>query len=52
VDGGRGGLRDGVGEMRAMWGRGQAGTLAALQDVEASLPFALLGLDSDNGGSF
>jgi hypothetical protein len=35
-----------------MWGRGQAGTLAALQDVEASLPFSLLGLDSDNGGEF
>jgi len=28
------------------------GTLAALQDVEASLPFSLLGLDSDNGGEF
>lgn len=39
-------------ELRAMWGRGQAGTLAALQDLEASLPFALLGLDSDNGGEF
>src|SRR2546426_10049739 len=39
-------------EVRAMWGRGQAGTLVALQDVEASLPFALLGLDSDNGGEF
>ena len=39
-------------EVRAMWGRGQAGTLAALQDLEASLPFALLGLDSDNGGEF
>ena len=39
-------------EVRAMWGRGQAGTLAALQDVEACLPFALLGLDSDNGGEF
>jgi hypothetical protein len=35
-----------------MWGRGQVGTLAALQDVEASLPFSLLGLDSDNGGEF
>ena len=35
-----------------MWGRGQAGTLAALRDVEASLPFARLGLDSDNGGEF
>ena len=39
-------------EVRAMWGRGQAGTLAALQDIEARLPFALLGLDSDNGGEF
>jgi hypothetical protein len=39
-------------EVRAMWGRGQAGTLKALQDVEASLPFSLLGLDSDNGGEF
>jgi hypothetical protein len=39
-------------EVRAMWGRGQAGTLAALQDLEESLPFALLGLDSDNGGEF
>jgi len=39
-------------ELRAMWGRGQAGTLAALQDMEACLPFTLLGLDSDNGGEF
>jgi hypothetical protein len=39
-------------EVRAMWGRGQAGTLAALQDMEESLPFSLLGLDSDNGGEF
>jgi hypothetical protein len=39
-------------ELRAMWGRGQIGTLAALQDMEAGLPFSLLGLDSDNGGEF
>jgi len=39
-------------ELRAMWGRGQAGTLAALQDMESCLPFSLLGLDSDNGGEF
>jgi hypothetical protein len=39
-------------EVRAIWGRGQAGTLAALQDIEGHLPFALLGLDSDNGGEF
>ena len=39
-------------EVRGIWGRGQVGTLVALQDIEASLPFALLGLDSDNGGEF
>ena len=39
-------------EMRGMWGRGQEATLAALEDMEANLPFALLGLDSDNGGEF
>jgi hypothetical protein len=39
-------------EVRAIWGRGQAGTLAALRDIEGSLPFPLLGLDSDNGGEF
>jgi hypothetical protein len=37
---------------RAMWNRGQEGTLAALIDLEQSLPFPLLGLDSDNGGEF
>jgi len=30
-------------EVRAIWGRGQAGTLAALKDMEAGLPFPLLG---------
>jgi hypothetical protein len=39
-------------EVRGMWGRGQEATLAALEDMEANLPFALLGLDSDNGGEF
>jgi hypothetical protein len=39
-------------EVRAMWGRGQVATLEALRDLEASLPFPLLGLDSDNGGEF
>jgi hypothetical protein len=39
-------------EVRPMWGRGQAGTLTALKDIEAGLPFPLLGLDSDNGGEF
>jgi hypothetical protein len=39
-------------ELQAMWGRGQHGTLAALRDMEANLPFPLLGMDSDNGGEF
>jgi hypothetical protein len=39
-------------ELRAIWGRGQATTLVALKDMEESLPFPLLGLDSDNGGEF
>lgn len=39
-------------ELRAMWGRGQAAPLETLRDIEAGLPFALLGLDSDNGGEF
>ena len=39
-------------ELRAIWGRGQAATLAALRDMEEGLPFELLGLDSDNGGEF
>jgi hypothetical protein len=38
--------------LRAMWNRGQEGTLRALQDIEKTLPFELLGLDSDNGGEF
>ena len=38
--------------VRAMWNRGQESTLGALQDLERRLPFALLGLDSDNGGEF
>ena len=39
-------------EARAVWNRGQANTLAQLQDIETALPFTLLGLDSDNGGEF
>jgi Integrase core domain. len=38
--------------VRAIWNRGQAATLQALMDMEKTLPFALLGLDSDNGGEF
>jgi hypothetical protein len=39
-------------EMRALPNRGQAATVAQLQDVEQSLPFALAGIDADNGGEF
>jgi hypothetical protein len=39
-------------EVRAMWGRGQAGTLAGLAGCRSQFAFALLGLDSDNGGEF
>lgn len=37
-------------EVRAQWNRGHHGTLAGLKDIEAALPFALKGLDADNGG--
>jgi hypothetical protein len=39
-------------EMRGLPNRGQAVTLEQIRDVEQSLPFALMGLDSDNGGEF
>lgn len=39
-------------EPRALENRGRHCTLRQLPDLEASLPFALLGLDSDNGGEF
>ena len=39
-------------EGRAVWNKGAAGVLAATQDVEEALPFALLGFDCDNGGEF
>ncbi len=39
-------------EQRALENRGQHCTLTQLKDMEASLPFALLGVDSDNGGEF
>jgi hypothetical protein len=39
-------------ELRALENRGQACTLQQIAHLETSLPFALLGLDSDNGGEF
>lgn len=37
---------------RAVWNRGAAGVLEQTRQVEASLPFRLLGLDFDNGGEW
>jgi len=39
-------------ELRALENRSQRCTLAQIAHLEKSLPFALLGLDSDNGGEF
>ena len=36
----------------AVWNKGAAGVLTATREMEARLPFALLGFDSDNGGEF
>lgn len=39
-------------EQRALENRGQHATLRQFRDLEASLPFPLRGVDSDNGGEF
>jgi hypothetical protein len=39
-------------EQRAVWGKGERGVLEQIADVEASLPFPLLGFDCDNGSEF
>ncbi len=39
-------------ETRAVLGRGQAGVAAALEEMRQTLPFALRGIDSDNGSEF
>jgi hypothetical protein len=39
-------------ENRATWSKGAQGVLAQIQDIEAKLPFALLGFDCDNGSEF
>jgi len=37
---------------RAVWNKGAAGVVEATRDVEARLPFAVLGFDCDNGSEF
>jgi hypothetical protein len=39
-------------EIRAVMGKGQAGVLDAMKQIERALPFKLLGIDSDNGSEF
>ena len=39
-------------EQRAVWGKGEAGVLKQIEDVEKRLPFPLLGFDADNGKEF
>jgi len=39
-------------ETRAVLGKGEAGVLAAFHDLQATLPFRLLGIDADNGSEF
>jgi hypothetical protein len=39
-------------ETRAVMGKGQHGVKTAMQDIEQTLPFKLLGIDSDNGSEF
>ena len=39
-------------ECRATWNKGSQGVIARIQDIEAELPFPLLGFDCDNGSEF
>ena len=39
-------------EQRAVWGKGEAAVFYQTKDVERSLPFPIIGFDSDNGGEF
>ncbi len=39
-------------EQRAVWGKGETAVMEQIKDIEASLPFLLLGFDSDNGSEF
>ena len=45
-------IASGWNELRATWGTGHTGVLNQIKDIELSLPFDLLGFDSDCGGEF
>lgn len=39
-------------EQRAVWGKGERGVMAAIKNIENTIPFALKGFDCDNGSEF
>ena len=39
-------------EVRPCWNRGQYSVCSAFGEIEGQLPFAVLGVDTDNGGEF
>lgn len=39
-------------ENRALWGKGAAGVVSQINDIENQLPFPILGFDCDNGSEF
>ena len=45
-------VRTGWTQTRAVLGKGEAGVCAALEEIRRELPFALEGIDSDNGSEF
>ena len=45
-------IATGWNQQRATWGKGERGVLQAIQSIEKSLPFELLGFDCDNGSEF
>jgi len=45
-------IATGWSEQRAVWGKGETSVLEQIKHIEKSLPFPLLGFDSDNGSEF
>ncbi len=45
-------IHTGWGETRAIMGKGEAGVVAALDEIRRCLPFELKAIDSDNGSEF
>ncbi|HEY1422998.1 MAG TPA: hypothetical protein VGF20_06060 [Candidatus Acidoferrum sp.] len=45
-------LATGWTELRAVWNKGSHGVMEAVREIEAELPFAILGFDCDNGSEF